>query len=82
MIFEEVEGGLRLTLNEYSREVVVHLLRELRGEITAAKAAAHDELPEHMKRLFPTGYHADAKRNEEFRRLTHSDLAEDRKSVV
>ena len=82
VIFEEVEGGLRLTLNEYSREVVMHLLRELRGEITAAKAAAHDELPEHMKRLFPTGYHADAKRNEEFRRLTHSDLADSHLAAI
>lgn len=76
MIFEHVGDGLRLTIDDHSREVVVHLLGELRTEVQSAKEAAHDELPAHMKRLFPTAYHADQAMNAEYRRLTHSDLAD------
>ncbi len=76
MIFERVGDGLRLAIDEYSREVVVHLLGELRTEVQSARDAAHDELPAHMKRLFPTAYHADHALNEEYRRLTHGDLAD------
>lgn len=76
MIFENVDGGLRLNIDEHSREVVVHLFGELRNEVVGAKQSPHDDLAPHLKRLFPTGYHADEKRNEEYRRLTHGDLAD------
>jgi hypothetical protein len=76
VIFERVGDGLRLTIDDHSREVVVHLLGELRTEVQSAKEAAHDELPAHMKRLFPTAYHADHALNTEYRRLTHGDLSD------
>ena len=76
MIFERSDGGLRLTIDEHSRQVVVHLLGELRAEIEAAKVAAPDKIGAHMKRLFPSAYHDDEKLNEEYRRLTHGDLAD------
>ena len=76
MIFERTDGGLRLTIDEHSRQVVVHLLGELRAEIESAKVAAPDKIGAHMKRLFPSAYHDDEKLNEEYRRLTHGDLAD------
>jgi hypothetical protein len=76
MIFEHVEGGLRLTIDEHSRSVVVHLLGELRTELDAAKVVTPDHIGDHMKRLFPSAYHDDAKLNDEYRRLTHGDLAD------
>jgi hypothetical protein len=82
VIFEEVEGGLRLGIDDHSREVVVRLLHELRGEVTAARNAPHTDLPAHMKRLFPTAYHADEKRNEEYRRLTHGDLGDSHVAAI
>jgi len=75
-MFEEVDGGLQLGIDNHSREVVVRLLRELRDEVAATKDAPHGDLPAHMKRLFPAAYHADEKRNEEYRRLTHTDLGD------
>jgi hypothetical protein len=75
-MFEEVDGGLRLGIDDHSREVVVHLLRELRDEVATTKDAPHVDLPAHMKRLFPAAYHADERRNEEYRRLTHTDLGD------
>ncbi len=63
MIFEHVDGGLRLTIDDHSRKVVVHLLGELRQELEAAKAAAPEQIGDHMKRLFPSAYHDDAKLN-------------------
>lgn len=82
MIFEHVDGGLRLNIDEHSREVVVHLFGELRNEVVGAKESPYNELPPHMKRLFPTAYHADEKRNEEYRRLTHTDLADAHLAVI
>ena len=76
MIFERTDGGLRLTIDEHSRQVVVHLLGELRAEVEAAKTVAPDKIGAHMKRLFPSAYHDDEKLNEEYRRLTHGDLAD------
>lgn len=76
MIFQNADGGLRLTIDEHSRAVVVHLLGELRAEVESAKEAPFSELAPHMKRLFPAAYHADEKRDEEYRRLTHGDLAD------
>jgi hypothetical protein len=76
VIFEHVDGGLRLTIDDHSRKVVVHLLGELRQEVDAAKAAAPEQIGDHMKRLFPSAYHDDAKLNDEYRRLTHADLAD------
>ena len=76
VIFERSGGGLRLTIDEHSRQVVVHLLGELRAEIESAKVAAPDKIGAHMKRLFPSAYHDDEKLNEEYRRLTHGDLAD------
>ena len=75
-MFEDFDGGLRLGIDNHSREVVVHLLRELRDEVAATKNAPHNDLPAHMKRLFPAAYHADEKRNDEYRRLTHTDLGD------
>ena len=37
MIFEPVDGGLRLTIDNHSRDVVAHLLGELRNEVEVAK---------------------------------------------
>ena len=37
MIFEPVDGGLRLTIDNHSRDVVAHLLGELRHEVEVAK---------------------------------------------
>jgi hypothetical protein len=82
VIFEHVDGGLRLNIDEHSREVVVHLFGELRNAVIGAKESPYNELPPHMKRLFPTAYHSDEKRNEEYRRLTHSDLADAHLAVI
>jgi hypothetical protein len=75
VIFERVEGGLRLTIDDHSREVIVQLLGELRNQIDVAKNGAPDAVAPHMKRLFPSAYHDDETMNEEYRRLTHDDLA-------
>lgn len=82
MIFDQTEGGLRLTIDDYSREVVVHLLGELRTEVQSAKDAAPEDLPPHMKRLFPTAYNDDEQQNEEYRRLTHGDLADSHLAAI
>ena len=76
MSFEPEGDGFRLTLDDNSREVVVHLLGELRSELEHTKTAAPGEIPAHMKRLFPTAYHNDDHHNEEYRRLTHTDIAD------
>ena len=76
MIFEPVDGGLRLTIDNHSRDVVAHLLGELRHEVEVAKTTTPAALEPHMKRLFPTAYHNDEQHNDEYRRLTHSDLAD------
>ena len=76
MTFEPAGDGFRLVIDEHSREVVVHLLGELRSELERAKAVAPGELAPHMKRLFPTAYHNDAAHDDEYRRLTHGDLAD------
>jgi hypothetical protein len=81
-MFEEVEGGLRLGIDDHSREVVVRLMHELRGEVMAARDAPHTDLPAHMKRLFPTGYHDDEKLNDEYRRLTHGDLGDSHVAAI
>ena len=54
MIFEPVDGGLRLTIDNHSRDVVAHLLGELRHEVEVAKTTTPAALEPHMKRLFPT----------------------------
>ncbi|MFM7664852.1 MAG: DUF2017 family protein, partial [Actinomycetota bacterium] len=82
MIFEHVEGGLRLTIDDHSRDVVVQLLGELRNEIESAKSAAPAAIAPHMKRLFPSAYHDDEKLNEEYLRLTHDDLADTHLSTI
>ena len=82
MIFEHVDGGLRLTIDDHSRKVVVHLLGELRQELEAAKAAAPEQIGDHMKRLFPSAYHDDSKLNDEYRRLTHADLADSHLAAI
>jgi len=82
VIFEHVEGGLRLTIDNHSRDVVVHLLGELRNEIESAKSAAPAAIAPHMKRLFPSAYHSDEKLNEEYLRLTHDDLADTHLSTI
>lgn len=76
MIFERVDGGARLCIDEHSRAVVVHLLGELESEVSAAKDSSPGDLAPHMKRLFPTAYHDDRRSDEEYRRLTHADLAD------
>jgi hypothetical protein len=76
MSFEQEGDGFRLTLDDNSREVVVHLLGELRSELVQAKAATPNDIAPHMKRLFPTAYHNDDQHNEEYRRLTHTDIAD------
>jgi len=76
MIFEPVDGGLRLAIDNHSRDVIAHLLGELRNEVEVAKTATPAELEPHMKRLFPTAYHNDEQHNDEYRRLTHGDLAD------
>ena len=69
MIFEPVDGGLRLTIDNHSRDVVAHLLGELRHEVEVAKTTTPAALEPHMKRLFPTAYHNDEQHNDEYRRL-------------
>ena len=75
MTFERVDGGLRLAIDDHSRKVVVHLLGELRSEVQEAKVPPGD-LAAHMKRLFPSAYHDDERLNDEYRRLTHGDIAD------
>lgn len=82
MSFERTGDGFRLTLDDNSREVVVHLLGELRGELEQAKAATPSDMAPHMKRLFPTAYHNDEQHNDEYRRLTHSDIADAHLSAI
>jgi len=74
--FERVDGGLRLAIDDHSRKVVVHLLGELRSEVEEAKVASPGNLAAHMKRLFPSAYHDDERLNDEYRRLTHGDIAD------
>lgn len=76
MIFQPVDGGLRLAIDDHSREVIAHLLGELCNEVEVAKTTAPAQLAPHMKRLFPTAYHNDEQHNNEYRRLTHGDLAD------
>ena len=76
MTFERIDGGLRLAIDDHSRKVVVHLLGELRSEVQEAKVASPGDLAAHMKRLFPSAYHDDERLNDEYRRLTHGDIAD------
>ncbi|MFM8714007.1 MAG: DUF2017 family protein [Actinomycetota bacterium] len=76
MTFERVDGGLCLAIDDHSRKVVVHLLGELRSEVQEAKVASPGNLAAHMKRLFPSAYHDDERLNDEYRRLTHGDIAD------
>ena len=55
---------------------MVHLLGELRSEVQEAKVASPGDLAAHMKRLFPSAYHDDERLNDEYRRLTHGDIAD------
>jgi len=80
--FEQVDGGLRLAIDDHSRKVVVHLLGELRGEVQEAKAATPSDLAAHMKRLFPSAYHGDERLNDEYRRLTHGDIADSHLAAI
>jgi len=80
--FERIDGGLRLAIDDHSRKVVVHLLGELRSEVQEAKVVAPGDLAAHMKRLFPAAYHEDERRNEEYRRLTHGDLADSHLAAI
>lgn len=82
MIFERIDGGFRLTIDDHSREVIVHLFSELRHEVEAVKQHSHSSLAPHMKRLFPAAYHDDEQRNEEYRRLTHGDLADSHLAAI
>ncbi len=82
MTFEPTDAGLRLTIDDHSRGVVIHLLGELRGELLQAKSSSVSKLSPHMKRLFPAAYHNDEQRNEEYRRLTQADLADSHVSAV
>jgi len=82
VIFENLEGGLRLTIDDHSRDVVAHLLGELRSEIESAKNEAPEAVSTHMKRLFPSAYHDDEQLNEEYLRLTHDDLADSHLSTI
>jgi len=82
VIFEPADGGLRLTIDAHSRKVVTHLLGELREEIVRARESAPRDVAEHLRRLFPTAYHDDAKLNDEYRRLTHHDLADAHLSAI
>ena len=47
-----------------------------------AKSSNSHELAPHMKRLFPVAYHNDEQLNEEYRRLTHADLADSHVAAV
>ena len=76
MIFQHVEGGLRLGIDDHSREVIVRLLGELRDEVVAVRAVPPEQVGGHMKRLFPSAYHDDQKLNDEYLRLTHGDIAD------
>jgi hypothetical protein len=80
--FERAEGGLQLTIDDHSRSVLVQLLGELRHELVRAKSTSDNELASHMKRLFPTAYHNDERRNQEYRRFTHADLADSHVAAI
>ncbi|MFM8417152.1 MAG: DUF2017 family protein, partial [Actinomycetota bacterium] len=47
-----------------------------RSEVEEAKVASPGNLAAHMKRLFPSAYHDDERLNDEYRRLTHGDIAD------
>jgi hypothetical protein len=80
--FNPTDDGLQLTIDEHSRKVIIHLLGELRVELMQAKSSNSHELAPHMKRLFPVAYHNDEQLNEEYRRLTHADLADSHVAAV
>lgn len=67
-MIERVGNSYRITLDETSRTVLSTVLGELRDEITAGTG-------NHLTRLFPVAYHADAAADAEFHRLMRSDLA-------
>ena len=67
-MIERSGDGYRIILDETSRDVLATVLGELRDEI----ATGHGD---HVKRLFPTAYHSDARADEEYQRLMRDDLA-------
>ncbi|NDA54145.1 MAG: DUF2017 family protein [Actinobacteria bacterium] len=81
--FERTATGYRCVLADQLRSALISVLGELRDELEKAKTMPHDQLPAHLRRLFPAGYHADAEQNAEYRRLTHDELvATHQRSVI
>lgn len=76
MIFENIDGRYRLAIDDQSKQALRHFLSELTTIIDQAKRTAPEALAPHLRRLFPVAYHDDAVLNDEYRRLTHEDLAE------
>ncbi len=82
MSFERDGEVLYLRLDEHTHAVLMQLLGEIRDEIARAKSAAPSDLSPHLKRLFPTAYHGNEQLDDEYRRLTHGDLAATHEAAV
>jgi Domain of unknown function (DUF2017) len=71
-------GTFRFGLTEEERELLRHLLPQLR-ELVSASPGAHDD---RVRRLFPTAYAQDPDHDAEYQRLMRDDLVESRLSAI
>lgn len=69
-------GTYRLQLDGPAREMIRHLLAEMRDLVTS------DPSDPRVRRLFPTAYHADPDRDAEYQRLMRDELVASRTSAL
>lgn len=71
-------GGFRLSLPDNERDLLAHLLPQLRELITAEPTAGDDRL----KRLFPTAYPDDPEKDAEYQRFMREELVSSRLTSI
>ena len=70
------DGQFVILLNESERDTFLRFLTELEQLLT------HGTNDDRLRRLFPSAYHDDAERDEEYKRLMHDELLASRLASI
>ena len=70
------DGKFLVLLNEGERETFLRFLKELEQLLT------HGTNDDRLRRLFPSAYHDDAERDDEYKRLMHDELLASRLTSI